>query len=150
MLLCTVHKIKFNAMYRATNYLSPQSLYRILCPLIARRMNTLLTTFAVNVPWLFAFFHRHGISTLNAVWLSHTLQQFSSSCLPHLFIYMVAVKATICSKLLQAISLTRGQISELFKWCHPSANMWKMKSWEVKWSNPIFEEFDFCSSHAWG
>jgi len=94
---------------------SPQSLYRMTCPLVARRMNTLLTTFVVNVPWLvpFSFFHSHGISTLNVVRLSHTLQHFSSSCLSHLFIDMVAVNATISSELLNARSLTRGRIHDV-------------------------------------
>ena len=42
-------KSKFNAMYRSVEYLLPQSLYRISCPVVART-NTLLTTFVVNVP----------------------------------------------------------------------------------------------------
>ena len=93
---------------------SPKSLYRMLCHLVARRTNTLSTTFVVNFPWLFPiFFHSHGISTLNVVWRSHTLQHSSSSCLPHLFIYMVAANATISSKLLNARSLTHGQIHDV-------------------------------------
>ena len=79
VLLCTVHESEFNAMYISTEYPLPWSLY-ILCPLVARSTNTLLTmtTFVVNVP----LFHRHGISTLNVVRLSRILQHFStrSSC----------------------------------------------------------------------
>jgi len=42
-------KVRVNAMYRSMEFFSPQSLYRISCPLVART-NTLLTTFVVNVP----------------------------------------------------------------------------------------------------
>jgi len=60
-----------------------------------------------------AFFYSHGIdlSTLNVVRLIH----FSSSCLSHLFIYILATNATISSELLHARSLTRGRIPELFE-----------------------------------
>jgi len=52
--LCAQYmKSKFNEMYRSMEYLLPQSLYRILCPLVAKRTNTLLTTFVVNV-WRFS------------------------------------------------------------------------------------------------
>ena len=37
-LLCTVHKSKFKVMYRSTEYLLPQSLYRISRPLVAKRI----------------------------------------------------------------------------------------------------------------
>ena len=128
-LLCTVHGSQFNTMYRSTEYLegfSHQSLYGISCPLVARRTNTLLTTFVVNVHDCSQFFHSHGILTLNVVRLSRALQRFSSSCLLYLFIYMVALNTTISSELLHARSLIRSRIPELFKWCHPSANTLKL------------------------
>jgi len=59
------------------------------------------------------FFCSHSISTLNIVRLFHTLQHFSSSCLPHLFIYMVTVDATIPSELFNARSLTRSRIHDI-------------------------------------
>ena len=57
-------KVRVNAKYRSVEYLLPQSLYRISCPLVARRTNTLLTTFVVNVPMMIVpvFFYSHGIS----------------------------------------------------------------------------------------
>jgi len=62
---------------------------------------------------IFLFFTVTHILTLNVVRLSHTLQHFLSSCLSHLFIYMVAVNATISSELLNARSLTRGRIHDV-------------------------------------
>jgi len=53
--------------------------------------------------------------------LSHT-----PGLLQQLFIYRVASNATISSKLPHARSLTRGQIPELFKRHHPSANVLKI------------------------
>ena len=54
---------------------------------------------------------------------AHTL---SSSCLLHLFIYMLAVNATISSELFHARSLHTRSNSVLFKWHHPYANVLKV------------------------
>ena len=97
---------------------SLQSLYRISCPLVAKRTNTLLTTFVVNVRRLFPSFSQPQHIILNVVQLSHTLHQ--------LFIYKVASNAAISSELPHARSLTCGWIPELFKRRHPSANTSKI------------------------
>jgi len=113
--LCTAHE-KFNAMYNSMEYLPRQSQYRISCPLVAKRTNTLWTTFMVNVRWLFPFFSQpQHIDLECCATLSHTpvlLQQLPPISL---YIYMVALNATISSELLHARSLTRGQIPELFE-----------------------------------
>ena len=95
-LLCTVHESKFNVMYRSMEYLLPPvTVQDIVPPCCKKNEHSWQPSCMVNVPWLFPFFHSHGISTLNIVRLSHTLQHFSSSCLTRLFIYMVAANATI-------------------------------------------------------
>jgi len=114
-------KGKFYAMYRSMEYLLPQSLYRISSPLVAKRTNTLLTTFVVNVRWLFPFSQPQHIDLEHCAALSHTL-----ALLQQLFIYRVASNATISSELLHARSLICSRIPELFKLRHPSANALKI------------------------
>ena len=94
--LCAQYtKGKFNMMYRSTEYLLPQSLYRILCPLVAKRRNTLLTTFVVNVRQLFPSFSQpQYIDLEHCAALSHT-----PALIQQLFMYRVASNATIHSKL---------------------------------------------------
>ena len=62
-----VHSTRKVSSTRCTDlryYFLPQSLYRILCPLVAKRTNTLLTTFVVNVRRLFPSFSQpqHPVS----------------------------------------------------------------------------------------
>jgi len=116
-------KGKFNAMYRSMEYLLPPSLYRILCPFIAKRTKTLLTTFVVNVQRLFPSFSQpQHIDLERCAALSHT-----PALLQQLFMYRVASNATISSELpMHATSLTRGWIPELFKRRRPSANASKI------------------------
>jgi len=67
-------KSKFDAMYRSTEYLLPQSVsHWVSCPLVAKRTNTLSTTFVVNVRRLFPSFSQpQYIDLERCATLSHT------------------------------------------------------------------------------
>ena len=90
--LCTQYmKSKFNLQIYGVS--SPP--YRISCPLIAVRTNTLLTTFVVNVRRFFLCFSQpQHIDLERFAALSHT-----PALLQKLFIYRVASNPTISSML---------------------------------------------------
>ena len=126
---------KFNAMYRSKENLLPQSLYRILCPLLAKRTNTLLTTFVVNVRRLVPSFSQpQHIDLERCAALSRTpalleqlfIYRVASNAAISSELYRVASNAAISSELPHARSLTRGRIPELFEWHRPSANALKI------------------------
>ena len=120
--LCAQYTIsKFNTMYRSTEYLLSQSLYRISCPLIAKGPNT-LTTFVVNVRQLFPSFSQpQHIDLERCAALSDT-----PALLKQLFIYRVASNAAISSELPHARSLTHGRIPELFKRLLPTCQKFSL------------------------
>ena len=120
-------------MYRSTEYLLPQSLYWISCPLITKRTNTLLTTFVVAkcptiAPVLFT-------ATVYQPWTLCVSLTHSSTSPAALYIQ----GSFECNNLFQtphARSLTRDRIPELSR---PSANVLK-----IFLAHPYNYKFFFC------
>jgi len=118
-LLCTVHE-RVNAMYRSMEYLPPVTVQDIVPP--RRKNEHTRDNHRGKCPQIFPGFFflrsRHRIRSIDLDrCAAHTLEHFSSICLSHLFIYMLAANATISSEVLHTKyrSLTCGRIHELFK-----------------------------------